>query len=335
MLGIVGAGAMGSALAIHLARIGREVAIFATEFDRTAIAAHLNGDPHPALGVALPDCTIVEPDSWDDVLPKVEVAFLAVATAGLVPVSHAIARTAGGDCLFAIATKGWDEETLRSAAAVVGDEIGDPGRVVALVGPSLAVEIARGVPTGLVCASSDLAAARTVAETVAGGAVRTFISDDIAGVEVGAVCKNVVAIAVGMCEGLAPAFGVEAMTNACSFVFAQGLMETARLARALGGRAETSLGLTGAGDLYVTALAGRNARFGRLVGAGRSPSDALTEMATTVEGYANARAVVALAQRAGVTLPVIEMVERVVHGGQPAEEALRALMRGPVEVEQV
>lgn len=325
---------MGGALAIHLARIGRDVAIFATEFDRTAIAAHLNGDTHPALGVALPDVMIVEPDSWEDLLPRLDVAFLAVATPGLVPVAKRIAA-AGTTCSFGIATKGWDEATLRSAAAVVGDELGDPSRVVALVGPSLAVEIARGVPTGLVCAGSDERVTRAVAETVAGGAVRTFVSDDLVGVEVGAVCKNVVAIAVGMCEGLAPAFGVETMTNACSYVFAQGLLETARLARALGGRPETSLGLTGAGDLYVTALAGRNSRFGRLVGSGRTPEEAISEMATTVEGYANARAVNALAVRAGVSLPVIQMVERVVHGGEDPEAALRALMEGPVEEERV
>lgn len=325
---------MGGALAIHLARIEREVAIFATEFDRTAVAAHRNGDPHPALGVALPDCMIVEPDAWEQHLQALEVAVLAVATPGLVPVAQRIAG-AGTTCAFAIATKGWDEATLRSAAAVVGDEIGDPSRVVALVGPSLAVEIARGVPTGLVCAGIDPAVTRKVAEVIAGGAVRTFVSDDLIGVEVSAVCKNVVAIGVGMCAGLAPAFGVESMANASSYVFAQGLMETARLATALGGRTETMLGLTGAGDLYVTALAGRNARFGRLIGAGRSPEEALAEMATTVEGYANARAVNALAEKAGVSLPVIEMVERVIHGGQDPETALRALMQGPVEEERV
>lgn len=335
MLGIVGAGAMGGALAIHLARVGRDVAIFATEFDRTVVAAHVNGDPHPALGIPLPDVTIVEPDSWNDLLPEVDIAFLAVATPGLVPVSQRITAKASDACLFAIVTKGWDEATLRSAAGVVADEIGDPGRVVALVGPSLAIEVARGVPTGLVCAGEDPIATRAVADAVAGGTVRTFMTDDVAGVEVSAVCKNVVAIAIGMCEGLAPAFGVEAMTNARAYVFACGLIEMARLSRALGGRTETALGLTGAGDLFVTALGGRNARFGRLIGAGRTPEEAMAEMATTVEGYANARATVALARRAGVALPVIETVEQVLHGGADAEEALRALMRNAVEDERV
>lgn len=334
MIVVIGAGAMGAALTIQLARAGHSVTVLATAFDGPVVAAHLQGEPHPALGIPLPaDVTIIEPESWIDVLPKAEVLVLAVATGGLVDTVRAVAPHAPAGSVWAVATKGLDEDTLRSAAGVVADEVGDPSRVVAIVGPSLAVEIAQGVPTALVCASAGPAAARRVAELFDSPHFRTYTSDDVAGVEVGAILKNVLAIGIGMCDGLAGEFGVPAMTNAKAFVFSRGLVEMARLARALGGRGETVLGLAGAGDLFVTALGGRNARFGRLIGTGLSPEQAFAEMRTTVEGYANARAAVALAERHGVDLPVVEVVAKVLLYGLAPREAIERLVSASVEEE--
>src|SRR5207249_3616415 len=118
----------------------------------------------------------------------------------------------------------------------------------------------------------------------------------------------------------------EAMTNAKAFVFSRGLVEMARLARALGGRAETVLGLAGAGDLFVTALGGRNGRFGRLVGTGLSPEQALAKMNTTVEGYFNARAAAALADRYDLDLPVVDIVAKVIYYGLTPREAIERLV---------
>src|SRR5439155_15835172 len=138
---------------------------------------------------------------------------------------------------------GWDEESLQPATDVVAAELGDAKRVVAIVGPSIAKEIAIGVPTAVVCASTSSSSAQTVAQLFDSQHFRTYTSTAVVGVEVGAIMKNVVAIGVGMCDGLADEFGVEAMTNAKAFVFSRGLVEMARLARALGGKAETILGL--------------------------------------------------------------------------------------------
>jgi len=325
---------MGAALSVQIARANGAPTILATEYDGPFVNAHLNGEPHPALGVHLPDgIAIVDPESWPDALTQAEVLVLAVATAGLVPTVQKAAPFTPGDCVWAIATKGWDETTLRSAATVVGDELGDEGRVVAVVGPSLAKEIAVGVPTAVVCASTDASNARRVAELFDSPHFRTYTSSDVAGVEVGAIMKNVVAIGCGLCDGLADEFGVEAMTNAKAFVFSRGLVEMGRMARALGGKAETILGLAGAGDLFVTVLGGRNGRFGRLVGSGRTPEQALEEMNTTVEGYANARAAVALADKLDLDLPVVDIVAKVVHYGMPPREAIERLVSGSVEDE--
>jgi glycerol-3-phosphate dehydrogenase (NAD(P)+) len=304
MLGVIGAGAMGGALSIQLERAGHPVTIFTTQFDAPFVDAHLAGKPHPALDVHLSrDVGFVEHARWPDLLPKCETVVLAVATVGLVDTVRACAPYLPDHAIWVVATKGWDESTLRSAAGLVADECGDPNRVVALIGPSLASEIAQGVPTAVVCASESAHAARHAAELFDSPRFRTYTSTDVAGVEVGAICKNVVAIAIGMCDGLAKEFEVTSMLNTKAFVFSRGLVETARLARAMGGRAETVLGLAGAGDLFVTALGGRNGKFGALVGGGMTPDDALESMGTTVEGYANARALAVLAAKYGWTFP--------------------------------
>lgn len=334
MIGVVGAGAMGGAMAVQLARAGHPATILATPYDGPFVRAHLDGQPHPSLGVPLPeDTTFVEPDSWGDVLPEAEVLVLAVATSGLTATVRTIADRASPDCVVAVATKGWDDETLRSAAVMAGDALGDHDRVVAVVGPSLAHEIARGVPTAVVCASSSAHAARHVAELLDSPTFRTYTSRDVIGVEVGAIMKNVVAIGIGMCEGLAATFGVDSMLNAQAFLFSRGLVEMARLARAMGGNAETILGLAGAGDLFVTALGGRNGKYGRLLGLGRTPEDALAEMNTTVEGYANARACAALADKYDLDLAVVDAVAKVLFYGLPPRDAISRLVEGSVEEE--
>jgi glycerol-3-phosphate dehydrogenase (NAD(P)+) len=334
MIGVIGAGAMGSALTVQLGRAGHSVHILATEFDGPFIDAHRQGKPHPALEVSLPDdVTIVESDDWKDVLPKAEVLILAVATAGLVPTVRKAGEATPAETLWAVATKGWDEETLRPATEVVAEEVGDPRKVVAVVGPSIAKEIAIGVPTAVVCASPSAEAAVQVAELFDSPHFRTYTSTDVIGVEVGAIMKNVVAIGIGMCDGLCDEFGVEAMTNAKAFVFSRGLVEMARLARALGGKPETILGLAGAGDLFVTALAGRNGKFGRLVGTGLSPKDALKKMNTTVEGYANARAAAALADKYDLELPVVDIIAKVIYYDLAPREAIERLVSASVEEE--
>ncbi|MGH2830329.1 MAG: NAD(P)H-dependent glycerol-3-phosphate dehydrogenase [Actinomycetota bacterium] len=331
-IAILGAGAMGAALAAHLSREGRGPALLATEFDAEASAAMRDGRPHPGLGLVLPPLRIVDPGDWDAELRDAEIVVPAVSTAGLVGVIERVAPAIGPSGLYAVATKGWDSATMRSAASVAADAAGDPKRVVALVGPSLAVEIAAGVPTGMVAACEHEDAAMRVAEAFSSPRLRVYTSTDVAGVEVGAALKNVVAIAAGLCDGIAEAHNV-AWTNTKAFVFARGLAEMATLCRAVGGRPETILGLTGAGDLFVTTLGGRNARFGRLVGSGVSPPDALAQLRTTVEGYENARSAAALARAHGLDLPIVNAVHAVLHEGRSALDQIAALLDGPVRAE--
>jgi glycerol-3-phosphate dehydrogenase (NAD(P)+) len=334
VISIIGAGAMGTALAIQLAKAGKDVTILATAFDGAFVDAMRRGEPHPGLGIPAPDgMEVRDHEAWAAELAKSDALVLAVSTAGVAPTVRAAAHHARPEALWIVATKGWEDETLRSAARVVADELGDPKRVITLVGPSLAGEIAAGVPTAVVCASLSEDSARRAADLFSAPLFKTYTSDDVAGVEVGAALKNVIAIAVGMCDGVSESFGVDALTNTKAFLFSRGLVEMARLALAQGGRAETVLGLAGAGDLFVTCLGGRNARFGKLVGAGKAPERAIEEMRTTVEGYTNARAAEALAKRHGLDLPIVRSVVEVLFGSLSPREAIERLVAGTVEEE--
>lgn len=322
MLAVVGAGAMGTALAVLLHRAGRATEILATPFDGAFIDAYRRRVPHPGTGTPFPEVPLHEVDGWAAPLAEAEAVIIAVSTNGLTATVDRILGSIHADALWIVATKGWEGSTLRSAAAVVAARIGDEKRVVALVGPSLATEIAGGVPTAVVCASVERRSAERVAEMFDSPLFSAYVSDDVAGVEIGAALKNVIAVGIGMCDGLAPAFHSAELTNTKAFIFSRGLVEMAALAKAVGGRAETVLGLAGAGDLFVTALAGRNARFGALVGAGWTPEQALEQMRTTVEGYANGRAAVALADSYRLDLPVIRTIAHVLYDGLGPREAI-------------
>jgi len=324
---------MGTALAVQLHRAGQDVVLLATDHDEPFVQAHHAGEPHPAIGTAFPPIDMHEHGAWDDALAKAEVVALAVSTAGVEDTVRTAAPLTHPDAVWAVATKGWEESTLRPAGRLVADAIGDPKRVVVVVGPSLATEIANAVPTAVVCASEDHLSVRKVATLFASPVFRTYLTDDVIGVEVGAALKNVIAIAVGMADGLGQEYGVEAMTNTTAFLFSRGLVEIARLARALRGRIETVLGLAGAGDLFVTCLGGRNARFGRLVGSGMTPEQALAEMKTTVEGYHNARSAAALAGKYRLDLPIVRAVESVLEGRSTPKEAIESILAGTIEEE--
>lgn len=329
---VLGAGAMGAAVAIAIDRAGHEVALCGTEMDGLLVEAIVSNRHHPSLEYTVSERISVVPSAgWETALPGTDIAVVAVASAGVADVVRRAGAMLPAGCIWAIASKGWDNTTARPLSAVVADA--EPPRpVVVMVGPTLAKEIAAGTPTAFVCACADASAAETVARAISSDTVRGFISTDVAGVEVGAALKNVLAIAIGMCDGIEESRG-RAMTNAKAALFSRGLVEMSRLAVALGGKQETVLGLAGAGDLFVTVLGGRNGRFGRLVGTGLEPKKAFDEMGTTVEGYENVAEAVKLAAEHGVDMPTVHMVHSVLYEGADPYQAISALMGAGVEHE--
>jgi glycerol-3-phosphate dehydrogenase (NAD(P)+) len=326
---IVGAGAMAGALAINFERSGHSVAICATKFDQLILDGIRKDRVHPTLGYWLPDgIDVLSHRHWSRPLRRAELAVLAVPSVGVLETVTEASKLLGRFTIWAVATKGWVSGSARPMSEFI-QEVSPGHPVVMLVGPSLAVELAAGTPTGLACASKDLEAARKVAAAITSPSLRGFVTDDIAGVEVGAALKNVLAIAIGMCDGIAEVKG-RSMTNTKGALFSRGLVEMGRLVLAVGGRLETVIGLSGAGDLYLTVLGGRNGRFGRLVGTGLDPVKAFEQMGTTVEGFDNTREAMLLAKRNQVELPVAAMVHSVLFEGRKPEKAILDLVVSPI-----
>ena len=329
MIAVIGAGAMGAALAFVHARAGVRTALLGTAFDDEAIEAGRAGLPHPALGVPLPDGVECRPhDAWRAALRNAERIVLAVSSDGLTDVVAEVQAQARPRVIWTVATKGWDKDTLRTPSEVLTTFDGGPtiDNVVVLAGPALAPEIVAGAPTAVVCASRNEDAARGVARTFTEAGIATATTDDLMGAEIGAAYKNVTAIAVGMCEGLIERLPetvfVHRFANARAAVFAQGLHDMCRLADAQGGRRETILGLAGAGDLFVTCLGGRNGNYGRLLGSGQTVQQAQQTIGSTVEGVANTQAALALAERLGVELVTARAVDDVLSGRASPDTAI-------------
>lgn len=225
-------------------------------------------------------------------------------------------------------SKGMESGTYLRMSQVLAEEM--PGaRIAVLSGPSHAEEVARGVPTSVVVASSDKTAAQTVQEALMSRTFRIYTHEDVVGVELGGALKNIIALAAGICDGL----GLGDNTKAA--LMTRGLTEIARLGVSLGARENTFAGLAGIGDLVVTctSMHSRNRRFGILVGEGAAPADALAQVGT-VEGYHAVKTAWELAGRQGVEMPITEQCYHVLYEGCSAREAISHLMGRPGKMER-
>ena len=312
-IAVLGAGAMGTALAVHTARNGADSVLLATEHDDAVVDAWQRGLPHPSLRMPFHHYISCRPASeWAEALPAATVVFVAVSSSGLARVLSQAAGAAAPGTVWVLATKGWDHDTLQAPSQVAMAALGNVP-VVSLAGPALAAELFAGSPTGLLCASHNQQARRCAAGMLGSPTTAVFTTSDVAGAETAAAFKNVVAIAVGLAEGMSDRLVESALVasyaNARAAVFARGMLDMMALAQAQGGRIPTVLGLAGAGDLYVTCQHGRNGRFGRLLGSGATVDGAIHSIGSTVEGVANTAAALRLAKRADLDLPTARVVE--------------------------
>ncbi len=325
MIAVIGAGAMGAALAVQMARTNGAATLLGTTFDQTTVDAVRSGKEHPALRIDLPGTVdTCGYDEWDEQLARADVIVVGVSSAGIAAVAEDAAKRAPDEANWVIATKGWDERSLGSPSEIVTSIVGE--RVAVLAGPALALELAVGAPTAFVCASKQEQIGQVVKESLESGPVSVSLTDDVPGAETASAYKNVVAIVVGMCQGLGEKSSHD-YANARSAIFAKGLTDMEALALARGGSSQTIYGLAGAGDLYVTCLGGRNGNFGRLLGSGLSADEAKSKIGSTVEGEANTAVALELAQRAGVKIPTAEAVDAVLTGRLSPEDAVGELLR--------
>ncbi|MBI5240098.1 MAG: NAD(P)-dependent glycerol-3-phosphate dehydrogenase [Elusimicrobia bacterium] len=320
---VVGAGAWGTALSCHAARLGHAVRLWAfeAEVSEAVNSRHENAVFLP--GVRLPETVRAFRDVGEAVRGA-DLAVLAAPSQHLRELSLQAAAHLPPRSVVVVAAKGIEESSLELLSTVLGETLPDVGplRLAFLSGPSFASEVARGLPTNVVAASADPAAARTVQQLLHAPTFRVYASDDVVGVQVGGALKNVIAVAAGACDGLGLG------TNARAAIITRGLAEMTRLGAALGAQPLTFLGLSGVGDLVLTCTGelSRNRALGLSVAKGADPKKYLAERRSVAEGFSTAAAARALALKTGVEMPITEQVYQVLHHGLPLPKALKALM---------
>ncbi len=318
---VIGTGGWGTALALILHGNGHRVTLWgrmAAEVD--PILAHrenrlfLPGAPIPA------DLTVT--GETDAALAEAELVVLAVPSHGMRPICEQIQPHLPANAVLAHVAKGIECDSCQRMSTVINEVLGH-GDVVVLSGPSHAEEVARGVPTAVVVAAADAARAAQVQEAFMNDRFRIYTHDDVAGVELGGALKNVIAIAAGVCDGIG--FGDNTKAALCT----RGLAEMARLGVACGARQETFFGLSGLGDLVVTAFSAhsRNRSFGERLGQGESAQAILDSTKTVAEGVRTARSLHQLAATSGgIEMPIAAEVYAIVYDGKPPRDAVRDLM---------
>jgi glycerol-3-phosphate dehydrogenase (NAD(P)+) len=317
-IAILGAGAWGSALAISLGA-RHEVTLWTRSpadcerLARERVSAYLPGCPLPAA-------IRIESD-LDRAIGACQLAIVATATSGLRPVAEGIARS-GKSVGVLWACKGFEEASRRLPHEIVSECLPAFAEVGALSGPSFALEVARAQPTALVLASGNDAWARATAAALNSARLRLYSSHDVRGVELGGAVKNVIAIAAGISDGLGLG------RNARAALVTRGLAEMVRLGVAMGGQAETFMGLAGLGDLVLTCTGelSRNREVGVGLAQGLSLQEALARLGHVAEGVRSAEAVRERASERAVEMPITEAVCSVLGGGSTPDQAVQRLL---------
>lgn len=319
-IAVMGAGAWGTAASVSLAA-RHDVTLWMRDPILCAGVRAARSNLRYLPGFTLPGTLALEHDMAAAVTGA-RLVLVAVTTSGL---RETLARLKSAGCTAAIVwlCKGFEVEHAKLPHQVYAEVLGSDRPHGVLSGPSFADEVARGLPTALTLASADAAFASETARALHGGALRVYSSGDVTGVEVAGAVKNVMAIAAGICDGLA--LGL----NARAALITRGLAEITRLGVRLGGRVETFMGLAGVGDLVLTCTGdlSRNRQVGLKLARGVAPSQILTELGHVAEGVHTAREVARLAGDLGVEMPITRAVCRVLEEPAAARVAVQELLQ--------
>lgn len=320
-IAVIGAGSWGTALAVLLARNAQSVRLWGRDRETMARLARERCNARYLPGVMLPPTLQVSVD-LGDTLRDADDVMLAIPSHAFRDTVAAVAAERPGLDALAWATKGLEPGSGRFLSDLVADYLGPGSSRALLSGPTFAGEVARGLPTAVTLAGNSDAYVRRLAARFHVDSFRVYTSDDLVGVQVGGAVKNVLAIAAGIGDGL----GLGANTRAA--LITRGLAEVTRLGVALGGRAETFVGLAGLGDLLLTCTddQSRNRRFGIALARGMGIEQAAAHVGQVVEGLGNAREVSSLARRHALEMPIAEQVHRVLFQGVEPGAAVRALL---------
>ncbi len=318
-IAVLGSGSWGTALAILLANNGQQVRLWGHNPQHVAQMQQAGCNDQYLPGIAFPANL--------QLFANLSVALAGVQDILIVVPSHAfqqlllqIKPELSANSRVAWGTKGLDPESGRLLHVLTKDLLGKLPTAV-LSGPSFAREVALKRPTAVTVASTDPQFASALTARCNNAYFRVYTTQDIIGVEVCGVVKNILAIAAGVVDGLQ--LGI----NALSALITRGLAEMQRLGTTMGGQPQTFMGLAGVGDLVLTCTdnQSRNRRFGKAIASGNSQSNAIAEIGQVVEGVHNLKAVHQLAQHLGVEMPIIEQIYQVIFEGLPVQAAIQNL----------
>jgi glycerol-3-phosphate dehydrogenase (NAD(P)+) len=317
---VLGAGSWGTALAVHLGRVGHDVSLWARDAALVADMRERRANAVYLPDISLPPSVSITSD-LEEALSGAQLVVAAIPSHGCRAVMRGASAHVSRGAILVSAVKGLESETLLRMSEVVQQEAGGHP-VVVLSGPSFAVEVAQKLPTAVLAASADPDATGLVQQEFRGPSLRLYASDDVVGVEIGGAMKNIIAIAAGVVEGLGLGH------NALAALITRGLAEVTRLACAAGARRETLAGLSGLGDLVLTCTGtlSRNRHVGVELARGRRLPEILAGMKMVAEGVRTTGAALALGTRYGVELPIATQMAEVLEGRTDVRSAIEALM---------
>lgn len=319
-VGVLGAGSWGTALSVLLTDNGHQVTVWSIDENEVKMLREKREHELKLPGVKLPDSMVITGDLEQTITDK---DFLVLAVPS--PFTRSTAKkmapyVADGQIIVDVA-KGIEESTLLTLSKQIEQEI-PQADVAVLSGPSHAEEVGRKLPTTCVVGAKTRKTAEYLQSMFISPVFRVYTSPDILGIELGGSLKNVIALAAGIADGLG--YG----DNTKAALITRGIAEIARLGVKMGGKIETFTGLTGIGDLIVTCASvhSRNRKAGYLIGQGMSMQEAMDEVKMVVEGVYSAKAAAKLAEKYGVSMPIVDEVNAVLFDGKSPAEAVNDLM---------
>ena len=322
-IGVIGAGAWGTALANLLANKGFEVALWA--FEREVCADILEGRENKVFLPGFPLSVNIHPsNNLDEVAADKNMLLLVMPSHVFRSVAEKMVHHPTEQTLIVTASKGIENQTHLTMSGILEQLLPQRlhDRIAALSGPSFAKEVAQRIPTAVTAAARDPGVATDVQNIFATDYFRVYTSYDVTGVQLGGALKNVMAIAAGISDGLALGYNTRAA------VITRGITEIQRLGRRLGADPATFMGLAGIGDLVLTCTGtlSRNWTVGHKMGQGMKLDAILSDMRTVAEGVKTTKSVYNMSRKLGVEMPIVEQVYRMLYEDLDPKEALQTLM---------
>jgi len=320
-IAIIGDGGWGTALSIELFRKGFNISFWGVFKDYIERIAKGRENIKFLKGIKIPEGIDITP-SLGKALEGAEIVVLAVPSKYLRGVLQQLKEIKQKDPIYISAAKGIESGTLMRMSEVIEDVLGNDKKIVAISGPSIAIEVAKGLPTTLVASSRNIDLTKEIQNVLGSKRLRVYTSDDLIGVELGGSLKNIIAIAAGMSDGLG--FG----TNTKAAILTRGLAEITRLGIAMGAKRETFAGLSGMGDLVTTCISpySRNRWFGEMLGKGRKAETIVKETEMVVEGVTTAKSVYELSRKYSVEMPITREIYNVIYNDKSPKDVVENLM---------